>query len=357
MIPCPFGCSHSSGPGELRAHIKVCPKRKQARLETSASNTVSSNATTSDDFVSNATTAAKTTGDQHNAVRAKQGAQLKPSNGLKKGLLSGRSSQRSTHMVPGSATGSSGSSNSGNSMPKGSADMQAQHTSRLVVLTHEDGRSRWRFASDYHDDVLRQAVVAMHADQGGAPRLSEMRRVQWAARAASVAAVTLGRDSAQFEHFLSRMGAGLEEAWLAAGRRLQANGYAVLEGFAGEEVARELRTSLAALYLKHGAEVEFSHGQIGGGRDGFGLDVRKNERIRGDRRAQLEVADERAPLLRCLFFCIDQVIALSSTLLRSPRPSSTFLGLPVTFAASSLPSSHSWWVTSPQRTPSLSSGQ
>jgi len=55
-------------------------------------------------------------------MRVKPGAQLKPSNGFKKGFLSGGTSQRSTNKVSSSATGSSGSSSGGVPMLKGSAD-------------------------------------------------------------------------------------------------------------------------------------------------------------------------------------------------------------------------------------------
>lgn len=145
---------------------------------------------------------------------------------------------------------------------------------------------------------------------------------RWAARAASCAAGALGRDSDEFANFTAAM-SGLESEWLTAGRSLQANGWATLDGFAGPAAARELHAQLSQLYSRarggsgaatgdaqdeHGEEEEFSYGQIGGGRDGSAADVTKDASIRGDRRALIDVDDPRVRALRALFFMCDQLI-------------------------------------------------
>ena len=158
---------------------------------------------------------------------------------------------------------------------------------------------------------------------------------RWAARAASCAACALGRDSDEFRTFTAGM-AGLEGEWLKAGRSLQSQGYAILDGFAGASAAIELHTQLSQLYRRarstgHSSssssagsadggggrerevpqkeeDEEFSYGQIGGGSDGRAADVQKDASIRGDRRALIEVDDPRAPALRALFFLCDQLV-------------------------------------------------
>ena len=87
----------------------------------------------------------------------------------------------------------------------------------------------------------------------------------------------------------------------------------MLDGFAGEEAARELRAELSGLYATrgaHGRASEFSRGEVGGGRDGSALVVRKDAAFRGDERALIEANDPRAPSLRGLFFLCDQLVGM-----------------------------------------------
>jgi hypothetical protein len=144
---------------------------------------------------------------------------------------------------------------------------------------------------------------------------------RWAARAAASAAAALGRDSLEFEQFVSEM-SGIEREWREAGARLRADGYVVIEGFAGESLSGELRAQLSVLYARAtkgtgGNEssgssntAEFCRGEIGGGSSGKQDDVRKDSTIRGDHRALIETYDPRAPALAALFFMLDQLVGM-----------------------------------------------
>ena len=143
----------------------------------------------------------------------------------------------------------------------------------------------------------------------------ERSAAQWAARAASCAALALGRDSVEFETFTSRL-AGLEDDWLAVGVTLQRHGFAVIDGFAGAAAARELHASLHALY-KRASPNEFTGGRVGGGSDGSATDVRRAAAVRGDFHTLLDANDARAPALGGLFFMCDQLVG---RIARGPVP-------------------------------------
>ena len=139
---------------------------------------------------------------------------------------------------------------------------------------------------------------------------------RWAARAAVCAASALGKDSREFETYVRLLG-GLEDEWVSAGKRLLTDGYVILDGFGGAHAAKDLAEQLTRLYrsaMQRDGDVgstttaEFRHGQIGGGADGGGADVRSNDLIRGDRRALIDVTDPRCPGLHAIFFMVDQLL-------------------------------------------------
>ena len=164
---------------------------------------------------------------------------------------------------------------------------------RLEVLAKEGVRTNW--------DTYGAAMSFLKCTGASS------QAARWAARAAASASFALGRDSTEFAQYVAEM-AGLESEWLDAGARLRKDGFAILDGFAGESLASALRAQLSVLYA--GGGTEFSRGEIGGGSDGKDLDVRKDAAVRGDHRALIETHDPRAPSLGSLFFMMDQFVGM-----------------------------------------------
>lgn len=182
---------------------------------------------------------------------------------------------------------------------------------RLALMSKEGVLTSW--------DTLGAAATYLQCT--GDPQAAS----RWAARAAASAAAALGRDSSEFAQYVEAMG-GLEAEWLHAGAKLQKDGYAILDGFAGESAARELRAELSVLYATSrakgggdGADSEFSRGEVGGGRDGNALDLRKDADVRGDERSLVDVNDPRCPSLRGLFFLCDQFVGMLAARNRVPE--------------------------------------
>ena len=130
---------------------------------------------------------------------------------------------------------------------------------------------------------------------------------QWGAQAAMCAAAALGKDAVQVRSFSQAL-AGLEAEWVAAGKRLRAHGYAIVDGFTGTHAARDLAAQLTSLYREAGGTAEFRQGETGGGPEGVGDDIRNNDAIRGDRRALVDVTDPRVPGLHSAFFLVDEML-------------------------------------------------
>ena len=143
-------------------------------------------------------------------------------------------------------------------------------------------------------------VLVSHAPAG---------TVQVAQKAASRAGLLLAWDASGHSGwtFTDAPGAASDDEWRAAGERLHTDGFALIDGFAGEAAAAELGAQLASLYYCAGVG-EFRHGKVGGGPDGAAADARDDVDVRGDVSALIEASDPRAPALSTLFFHCDQMV-------------------------------------------------
>ena len=104
--------------------------------------------------------------------------------------------------------------------------------------------------------------------------------------------------------------------WVAAGERLASDGFAIIDGFMGEEAIDALRSSVNAL---HGAEPsQFVLGRTGGGKDGKSAQKFAQNVVRGDQIAVLGEGEEgRVPGLSALLRQADELV---KEMARGPVP-------------------------------------
>lgn len=112
--------------------------------------------------------------------------------------------------------------------------------------------------------------------------------------------VLAGRDEGH-TFFMFAQSSG-EAQWHGAASRLRTSGYAVIDGFLGTLDALNLRAEARALYQTQPSA--FTHGAVGGGRDGEG-EHKQHPSIRGDFMVLLASDDERLPAIAKLTHRLD----------------------------------------------------